>query len=60
MSASAQPRLSPAEYLAFDRADENRHEYVDGLLVAMSGGTAKHSFLIRIYSGRPQQDALTG
>ena len=46
MSASAQPRLSPTEYLAFDRADETRHEYVDGLMVAMSGGTGRHSLLI--------------
>ena len=47
MSASAQPRLSPTEYLAFDRAEETRYEYVDGLIVAMSGGTANHSFLIQ-------------
>ena len=47
MAASAQPRLSPTEYLAIDRAAETRHEYVDGLMVAMSGGTANHSFLIQ-------------
>ena len=50
MSASAQPRLSPTEYLAFDRADENRHEYVDGLMVAMSGGTGRHFVLIAAVS----------
>jgi Uma2 family endonuclease len=46
MSASAQPTLSPAEYLVLDRAAETRHEYSDGLLVAMSGGTGRHSLLI--------------
>ena len=46
MSAGAQPTLSPAEYLAVDRAAEVRHEYVDGLMVAMSGGTGRHSLLI--------------
>ena len=47
MAASPQPTLSPADYLAIDRASETRHEYADGLMVAMSGGTANHSFLIQ-------------
>ncbi len=60
MSASAQPRLSPTEYLAFDRADdETRHEYVDGLMVAMAGGTGRHSLLIGAFS-RLLGNALKG
>lgn len=47
MAASPQPTLSPTEYLAIDRASDTRHEYADGLMVAMSGGTANHSFLIQ-------------
>lgn len=40
-----------------DRAAEIRHEYVDGLMVAMSGGTANHSFLIQAI-GRELATAL--
>jgi len=50
MSAAAQPTLSPAEYLAIDRTAETRHEYVDGLMVAMSGGSGRHSLLIGTFS----------
>jgi Uma2 family endonuclease len=46
MSAGPPSTLSPAEYLALDRGAETRHEYVDGLMVAMSGGTARHAVLI--------------
>lgn len=46
MAASPPPKLSPADYLALDRASDVRHEYLDGLMGAMSGGTSNHSFLI--------------
>lgn len=46
MAASPQTKLSAAEYLAFDRAADSRHEYVDGQIFAMSGGTSNHAFLI--------------
>lgn len=53
--------VSPADYLAFERASEERHEYIDGQIVAMTGGTFRHSVIaIRIaselsqtLSGRP-------
>jgi Uma2 family endonuclease len=32
-----------AEYLAIDAASETRHEYVNGEIFAMAGGTLKHS-----------------
>lgn len=41
--AALQGRLSPEEYLAFERAAEERHEYADGEIFAMSGGTIAHS-----------------
>lgn len=41
--AVLQTRLSPEEYLAFERAAEERHEYADGEIFAMSGGTIAHS-----------------
>lgn len=41
--AAAKLRMSPEEYLAFERAAEQRHEYADGEVFAMSGGTRAHS-----------------
>jgi Uma2 family endonuclease len=39
------PRLSPEEYLAFERASEQKHEYADGEIFAMSGCTRAHSLI---------------
>lgn len=41
--AAAPLKLSPEEYLAFERASEGRHEFADGEIFAMSGGTYEHS-----------------
>ncbi len=41
--AAKQLKMTPAEYLAFERASSEKHEYVDGLIFAMSGGTRAHS-----------------
>ena len=41
--AAAVRKLSPAEYLAFERSSETKHEYADGEIFAMSGGTFAHS-----------------
>jgi len=35
-------RITPDEYLAMERAAETKHEYFDGLIVAMSGARLKH------------------
>jgi Uma2 family endonuclease len=35
--------LSPEEYLAFERSSDQRHEFADGEIFAMSGGTLEHS-----------------
>lgn len=46
MAQAAQPsKLSPEEYLVFERASETKHEYADGEIFAMSGGTLAHSLL---------------
>lgn len=37
--------MTEDEYLAFDRASEFKHEYHNGEVVAMSGGTINHSTL---------------
>ena len=36
-------RLSPEEYLEGEKSADERHEYVDGILYAMSGTTEAHS-----------------
>lgn len=46
MTQAAQTTVvSPAEYLAFERASELRHEYIDGQVVAMTGGTFEHAVI---------------
>jgi Uma2 family endonuclease len=46
MSAQAQPRLTPEQYLAEERAAEFRHEYYNGQMYAMSGGSYQHGQII--------------
>jgi Uma2 family endonuclease len=45
MEATAKRRLSAAEYLAQERLAEGKHEFVDGEVFAMSGGTHSHSLI---------------
>jgi Uma2 family endonuclease len=44
-SASARPRFTYAEYLAYERDSERKHEFDDGEVIAMVGGTPRHSAL---------------
>jgi Uma2 family endonuclease len=37
--------MSYDEYLAFERAAETKHEFIDGRAVAMAGGTPEHARL---------------
>ena len=43
---SAQPRLSPEEYLAIERAAEFKSEYYNGEMFAMSGGSWSHAIIM--------------
>ena len=43
MGAARQVLLSEAEYLALEEQSRVRHEYVDGLMFAMAGGTQRHN-----------------
>jgi Uma2 family endonuclease len=36
------PAFTPDEYLAFERASESKHEYLDGVIYAMAGGSPEH------------------
>jgi len=50
MSAHAQPRLSEEQYLEIERKAEFRHQFYDGIMYAMSGGSPSHAFLIAALS----------
>ncbi len=43
--AAEQRRMTREEYLAFDRASATKHEYWEGEIFAMSGGSHEHSQL---------------
>jgi Uma2 family endonuclease len=51
MSAQAQPRLTPEEYLELDRKSEVRHEYYNGKMYAMAGGSPNHARIISKLQG---------
>jgi Uma2 family endonuclease len=36
-------QVSPEEYLAFEEASSERHEFVDGQVFAVAGGTTRHN-----------------
>jgi Uma2 family endonuclease len=38
-------RMTPGEYLAFERVSDERHEYVDGEIFALAGGTREHNLI---------------
>ncbi len=46
MAAELKPLLTPAEYLAFERASETKHEYVAGELTAMAGASRRHNLIV--------------
>lgn len=43
---AARTPMSPQEYLAFERAAEQRHEYADGEVYAMAGATREHNLVM--------------
>ena len=46
MATIANTVVSPAEYLEFERNSERKHEYRDGEIVEMVGGTREHSLIL--------------
>ena len=44
-SSRAHPRYSYDEYLAYERDSELKHEYDDGEIIAMAGGSRRHNAL---------------
>src|ERR1700682_2161048 len=49
--AARRTRMTEQEYLALERAAEERHEYADGEIFAMSGGTWEHSLIASNVTG---------
>lgn len=45
MSAVLKPRLTEAEYLAFEKSSESRHEYHRGEIFAMAGASESHNLI---------------
>lgn len=46
MAVHSKPYLSPAQYLALERVAEERSEYLDGEMVAMTGGSRNHGLIV--------------
>lgn len=59
MASSPITKVTAEEYLALDRAAEFRSEFIDGEIVAMSGGSLRHSAL-KINLAGEVRDALRG
>lgn len=45
MVAQRQPRWTAEQYLAMDASSAERHEYLDGQVLAMTGGSRNHSII---------------
>ena len=43
MAIARERRMTVAEYLAWEERQELKHEYIDGEVIEMPGGTGKHS-----------------
>lgn len=46
MTSEPLRRLSPQDYLAFDRRAEVKHQYLDGEAFAMTGASAAHNLIV--------------
>src|SRR5205823_3522572 len=45
------PRYSIDDYLRLERDSRERHEFIDGQILAMAGGSYNHSLIIANFSG---------
>ena len=46
MSRQVKTCITPEEYLAFERKAENKNEYVNGEIFAMTGASRKHNLIV--------------
>ncbi len=56
MATQPKPFLTPEQYLEFERESEERNEYLDGEIFAMSGGSPRHNTIVNNIASslRPQ------
>lgn len=47
----AQPQWSEHEYLEFERTSEEKHDFVDGRIVAMAGNNRRHDAIVSRLTG---------
>jgi Uma2 family endonuclease len=59
LSKNTPTRMTEEEYLAFERASDIKHEYLNGEIFAMSGASENHN-LICLYTGAALASALRG
>ena len=45
MNPNPIPKMTPAEFLAFERLSDIKHEYLDGQIVAMGGAEPNHNIV---------------
>ena len=43
MASPPSSLLTPEQYLELERASEEKHEFIDGAMVAMAGGSIRYS-----------------
>lgn len=55
MSPEVQTSITPEEYLAFERRAENRNEYVNGEICAVTGANREHSLIVANAAGELRQ-----
>jgi Uma2 family endonuclease len=46
MAEAAERLWSPEEYLAWERQQPTKHEYIDGVIVAMAGASLEHNTIV--------------
>ncbi len=56
MSAILKTKLTPEEYLEFEQKSEERHEYFDGEIFAMSGAKRNHNVIAWNVGGELRQN----
>jgi Uma2 family endonuclease len=55
MAVHSKPYLTPQEYLAVERAAQERSEYADGVMVGMTGGNRNHNLIVGNVFGELRQ-----
>ena len=56
MAIARERRMTVAEYLAWEESQELKHEYIDGEVIEMSGGTLQHALIGNNVGGALRQD----